>query len=80
MTGATVAQTVGCVATLRCKRQIKLAVLSSHSTLAPGQPAQSQLCFGPVRTNALVHRMNHLPMKEGRKPEYPEKLPDDELQ
>ena len=28
---------------------------------------------------ALFHWLNHKPMKEGRKPEYPEKTPDDEL-
>ena len=26
------------------------------------------------------YQLNHLPMKDGRKPEYPEKTPDDELQ
>ena len=29
---------------------------------------------------ALFYWLNHLSMKEGRKPEYPEKAPDDELQ
>ena len=28
----------------------------------------------------LFYWLNHLPMKEGKKPEYPEKTPDDGLQ
>ena len=29
---------------------------------------------------ALLYWLNHQPMKVGRKPEYPEKIPDDKLQ
>ena len=29
---------------------------------------------------AVFYWLYHLPMKEGRKPKYPEKTPDDELQ
>ena len=29
---------------------------------------------------ALLHCLNHYPMKEGRTPEFPEKTPDDEHQ
>ena len=30
--------------------------------------------------SALFYWLNHYPMKEGTRPEYPDKTPDDELQ